>query len=132
MILFDTHVLYWWLREPLRLSAKAREWTEVPDSRNKAILISTVTLWELEYKRRAGKLILKTSLREAWPTLKILPGVDWISPTAEDWLRAAELDWSHRDPSDRLIAAMALNRDLPVLTKDEKFHGLDSPVEAVW
>jgi len=132
MILFDTHVLYWWLGEPSRLSAVARGWTEQTSSNPKIILISTVILWELEYKRQAGKLSLKTSLREAWPTLKIMPGVEWISPNAEDWLTAAELGWSHRDPSDRLIAAIALNRGVPVLTKDGKFHESDSPVKAVW
>jgi PIN domain nuclease of toxin-antitoxin system len=132
MILFDTHVLYWWLGEPSRLSAVARDWTEQTSPNPKIILISTVTLWELEYKRQAGKLSLKTSLREAWPTLKLLPGVEWISPTAEDWLMAAELGWSHRDPADRLIAAMALNRAVQVLTKDGKFHESDSPVKAVW
>lgn len=132
MILFDTHVLYWWLGDPLRLSATAREWTEQPASHPETILISTVTLWELEYKRRAGKLTFATSLREAWPTLKLLPGVEWISPAAEDWLTAAELGWSHRDPADRLIAAIALNRGVPVLTKDRRFHDSDSPVKAVW
>ena len=91
-----------------------------------------MTLWELEYKLRAGKLTFATSLREVWPTLKLLPGVEWISPAAEDWLTAAELGWSHRDPADRLIAAIALNRGVPVLTKDRRFHDSDSPVKAVW
>jgi PIN domain nuclease of toxin-antitoxin system len=132
MILFDTHVLYWWLGDPLRLSATARDWTDQPASDSRTVLISTVSLWELESKRRAGKITLATSLREAWPNLKLLPGVEWISPAAEDWLTAAELCWNHRDPADRLIAAMALNRGVPVLTKDGKFHELDSPVKAVW
>ncbi|TAE91793.1 MAG: type II toxin-antitoxin system VapC family toxin [Verrucomicrobia bacterium] len=132
MILFDTHVLYWWPGDPLRLSATARDWTDQPASDSRTVLISTVSLWELESKRRAGKITLATSLREAWPNLKLLPGVEWISPAAEDWFTAAELCWNHRDPADRLIAAMALNRGVPVLTKDGKFHEPDSPVKAVW
>ena len=132
MILLDTHVLYWWLGDPLRLSATARDWTEQTGINSKTLLISTVTLWELEYNRRAGKLTFAVPLREAWSTLKLLPGVEWVSPSAEDWLLAAELGWSHRDPSDRLIAAIALNRGVSVLTKDEKFHASDSPVQAVW
>lgn len=132
MILLDTHVLYWWLGDPLRLSATARDWTEQTGINSKTLLISTVTLWELEYRRRAGKLTFAVPLREAWSTLKLLPGVEWVSPSAEDWLLAAELGWSHRDPSDRLIAAIALNRGVSVLTKDGKFHNSDSPVTAVW
>ena len=132
MILLDTHVLYWWLGDPLRLSATARDWTEQTGINSKTLLISTVTLWELEYNRRAGKLNFAVPLREAWSTLKLLPGVEWVSPSAEDWFLAAELGWSHRDPSDRLIAAIALNRGVSVLTKDGKFHNSDSPVTAVW
>lgn len=132
MIVFDTHVLYWWLGEPGRLSTVARDWVERTGVDLERILISTVTLWELESKRRAGKLPLKAAVRDAWPTLKALPGVEWVSPSAEDWLLAAELSWSHRDPADRLIAGTALNHGVSVLTKDERFHRQDSPVEAVW
>ncbi len=54
----------------------------------------------------------------------------WESP--ELWMRMAELEWSHRGPADRLIAATALLHDVPVLTKDRRFHAADSLVEAVW
>ncbi len=132
MILIDTHVLYWWIKEPQRLSAVARGWTERAGFGQATLLISTVTLWELEYKRRAGKLPLATPVRDAWPILKRMPGVEWVTPDAADWLLAAELEWTHRDPSDRMIAAIALNRQVPVLTKDERFHDPSSPVQAVW
>jgi PIN domain nuclease of toxin-antitoxin system len=50
----------------------------------------------------------------------------------EIWLLAADLDWTHRDPADRIIAATALLHGVPVLTKDQVFHAEDSPVKAVW
>ncbi|MDC0325242.1 PIN domain-containing protein [bacterium] len=50
----------------------------------------------------------------------------------ELWLSMAVIDWAHRDPVDRLIAATAIEYNVPVLTKDRVFHAPDSPVEAVW
>ena len=47
-------------------------------------------------------------------------------------LALAGSTWEHQDPADRLIAVTALKFDLPVLTKDGKFHESDSPVQAVW
>jgi PIN domain nuclease of toxin-antitoxin system len=32
------------------------------------------------------------------------------------------LDWSHRDPADRVIVATALMKEVPVLTKDRALH----------
>jgi len=55
-----------------------------------------------------------------------------VDADAEDWMSAAELPWTHRDPADRLIAAIALNRHVPVLTKDAVFHATGCPVKAVW
>ncbi len=131
MILFDTHVLIWWLREPAELSSMAMEWIERSGPGDGIVFISVVSLCELEYKRRMGKLPLEIPIREAWPMLQKLP-VKWLTPSVDDWLLAAELEWEHRDPADRLIAATALNRNIPVLTKDRRFHEPDCPVKAVW
>lgn len=132
MIVFDTHVLYWWLASPGRLSQTAQRWIEDAAKGEGEILVPVVVLWELEYKRRSGKLPMDTPIREAWPRLRAIPGVMWESPDAEDWMLAAELEWEHRDPADRMIAAMALNRQVPVCTKDRMFHDPSSPVKAVW
>jgi PIN domain nuclease of toxin-antitoxin system len=61
-----------------------------------------------------------------------VPWIEIVDTDSKTWLLAAELDWSHRDPADRIIAATALIHGVPVLTKDRVFHGKDSPVKAVW
>jgi len=131
-ILLDTHAFYWWLTGDAALSAGAREWIERCDRGEAVLGIPVVTLWELEWKRRLGKLPFRCPLREVWPEFRAMAGVAWVVPDAMDWLLAAELDWKHRDPADRLVAAAALNRAVPVLTKDRAFHEAGSPVEAVW
>jgi PIN domain nuclease of toxin-antitoxin system len=132
MILFDSHVLFWWLSESASLSGTARHWIARCEAGEITVIISTVTLWELESKRRRGKLPFLRSLREVWPDLEKLPGVEWAVPSLQDWLLAGELDWAHGDPGDRLLAATALNRGISLLTKDRRFHAADSPVKAVW
>jgi PIN domain nuclease of toxin-antitoxin system len=60
------------------------------------------------------------------------PWLEIVVTDASLWLAAATLDWPHRDPADRLIAATALAHSVPVLTKDRVFHRKGCPVEAVW
>ena len=46
--------------------------------------------------------------------------------TREIAARAGTLDWSHRDPFDRLIAATAIELRFPPVSKDIEFDTLDS------
>ncbi|MDQ3264998.1 MAG: hypothetical protein M3Y59_15265 [Myxococcota bacterium] len=47
------------------------------------------------------------------------------------WLRRATLDWDHRDPADRVIAAAALQKGLPILTADGALHSFTA-LRCVW
>lgn len=47
------------------------------------------------------------------------------------WLRTAALAWDHRDPADRVIVATALEKKLPVLSKDSSLHAFDG-VKCLW
>ncbi len=131
--LIDTHVLLWWFTDPDCLSAKTRDWIENSiTSQEGRILLSPVSLWELENKRVRGKLALEIPVQRWLPQLVRLPGLQLIDTNAEIWITAAAMDWSHRDPADRIIAATAIVHQVPVVTIDRKFHAADSPVKAVW
>lgn len=128
----DSHVLYWWLEGNRRLSAVSTDVFREAESGDTCLRVCSVTFWELAMKERQGSLVCRRPVRE-WPG--ILARASWIEilpTTADVWLRAAALPWSHRDPADRLIAATALVLETGVLTKDRLFHAKDSPVEAVW
>ena len=63
---------------------------------------------------------------------------DQLSSTAQAlcsqtsiWLRTVALEWSHRDPADRVIVATALEKGVPLLSKDEALHAF-SGVRCVW
>jgi len=49
-------------------------------------------------------------------------------------LRAAQLDWSNRDPGDRHIVATAIEHRLPLITIDEKIHALSGirSLKPIW
>lgn len=132
LMVLDSHVLYWWLAAPDLLSDAARRELDGAMRGEGRAFFTVVSLWELELKRKKGKLPMRQALREIWPDLRDMPGLEWLAPDADDWLLAAELPWKHGDPADRLIAAMALNRGLAVVTKDRKFHTAGCPVAAVW
>jgi PIN domain nuclease of toxin-antitoxin system len=131
-MVLDTHTLLWWLSNDPALSALARDRIQACREGRGYLIISGVSLWELEWKRRLGKLALPGSVRPWLPRLRGLRGVLLEGISFDRWVAMAELDWDHRDPADRLIAATALEHDVPVLTKDRVFHADDSPVDAVW
>jgi PIN domain nuclease of toxin-antitoxin system len=45
-------------------------------------------------------------------------------------MKAALLDWDHRDPFDRMIAAVALQERVAVVSADAAFEAVG--VERVW
>jgi len=50
-------------------------------------------------------------LGRRFAVLPITPGIAW---------RSVNLDWSHRDPADRLICATALEHQLTLITQDRE------------
>jgi PIN domain nuclease of toxin-antitoxin system len=42
----------------------------------------------------------------------------------DDCLMAGTMDWPHRDPFDRLLAASALRRRIPIVSADGVFDAL--------
>ena len=86
--------------------------------------MSVATPWELEIKRRAGKLVLD---ERAW-TEPRLAAFRLLPIEFEDALAAARLPLHHRDPFDRMIIAQALRRQLTIVTTDRAFDAYEVAV----
>ena len=123
-LLLDSHVFYWWMIGSSRLSAPARALIE--DKEN-AVLVSAVTFYEMENKIRLQKLDLKPQeIRAAFSA----SGMQSLAITDLHAELAATLDWDHRDPWDRLLAAQARLEKCALVSVDEVFDEI--AVERIW
>ena len=131
-MVIDSHTLLWWLEGGEKLSETVRRTLSGIGGKEREFFVSAVTFWEYRLKELRGQLPARRPVRE-WPDVLSRTGnIHLVNVSTEIWLLAAELDWGHRDPADRIIAATALVNGVPVLTKDEVFHQAGGPVQAVW
>ncbi len=121
ILILDAHALLWWLRDEPSLDRAAR--ASIADPAND-VVVSAVTIWELEIKRAMGKLEAPEDLVE----LLDAEDFDCIPIVGGDAVRAARLPMHHRDPFDRMILAQALRLDAIVVSRDRAFDAYDVPV----
>ena len=116
MIYLDTHVLLWLHAGLLdRLTLRGRRLLEQND-----LLISPCVKLELQYLFEIGRTTVPCDRVVNDLEGQIGLGICDL-PFAVVVNRALELDWT-RDPFDRLIAAQALCRGIPLLTKDKSIR----------
>ena len=121
MILLDSHALLWWEADDARLSDRARERIERPDS---TALFSAVSLWELAIKQALGKLRLPDSLLSRLTE----EGFQELPVTAAHGLLAGGLPRHHNDPFDRMLVAQASSEGLVIVTADTRIGAYNVPV----
>jgi PIN domain nuclease of toxin-antitoxin system len=114
--LLDTHALLWWMADAPELSNRAKH---IIEETNHIILVSCATLWEIAIKQRKGILSgLEEYLAryESWHEQWGFGTLDIRPPHA---IKAGLLDWSHKDPFDRLLVAQSTLMAAPLITCDE-------------
>ena len=117
-LLLDSHAVYWWVAGSSRLTATARG---LIVDRENAVLVSAVSIYELEYKARRGRLALPSQeLRAALRR----NAVEDLAITHDHADYAAQLNWDHRDPWDRLLAAQARLENCSLVSVDEVFDAI--------
>lgn len=117
-VLLDTHVLLWALAEPQKLSSSAHDILTDPHT---DLWVSAASAFEISTKYRLGKLPgaadIIGSLDRHLDTL----GAQRLSISMHHAARAGSLDWDHRDPFDRMLAAQAELENLPLMSADRVF-----------
>jgi PIN domain nuclease of toxin-antitoxin system len=126
-LLFDTHSFLWWDRGAEELSTRVRSLCEDPANE---LVVSVVSVWEMQVKHRLGKLPLSHGLREIVERQQAINGVKLLSVELEHVLALGDLPDAHRDPFDRLLIAQAKAEGMAILTKDALFN--QYPVVVIW
>lgn len=117
-LLLDTHVLLWALTQPEKLTARARL---LLADRKVDLFVSAASAWEIATKHRIGKLPGVERIMSDFEQHVDRLGAHTLSITPAHALAAGQLDWHHRDPFDRVLAAQAQLEQLPLMTADPVF-----------
>ena len=126
-LLLDTHTFVWWDSNPRRLSARAL--AACGDPTNELIL-SVVSLWELQVKHQIGKLTLHRPLAAVVSEQQRAGAFALLPVRAEHVLSLDGLPLIHGDPFDRLLVAQALQEQAPLVTADPLIA--QYPVTVIW
>ncbi len=94
------------------------------------VLMSSVSIYEIGQKVRLGKWPAMEPYLQEIETIAVNDGIEVLPLTSGLALRAAMLDWDHRDPFDRMIAAVAIQEQVAVVSSDAAFEAVG--VERVW
>lgn len=120
-LLLDTHVLLWSIEESARLNEITRR--EIESGEN-LVLVSLVSLWELEIKQSLGKFKIPERFYQRLPGY----GFGILSITLNHVQAVGTLPFLHRDPFDRMLVAQAKAEQLTLVTRDEDIMGYDVPI----
>lgn len=122
-VLLDTHALLWWVTDDRRLPRSARRLISSGD-----VLVSVVSLWEIEIKRGLGRIAADTNaiLDEVAHT----NGFDFLDVRPSHIASLAGLPQIHGDPFDRMLVAQAQREHVPLLSRDKGLRRY--PIDLVW
>jgi PIN domain nuclease of toxin-antitoxin system len=120
-LLLDSAVLLWWAHGDARLGADAG--AAIADGAN-SIVVSAVSIWEIEIKRAAGKVSTAADLARR----VVEEGLEELPITFEHAEHAGRLPPIHADPFDRILVAQARLEGLSIVTSDSRIAQYAVPV----
>lgn len=130
-VIIDTNIVIWYFSQPKLSSASAQAALDAATS-DGSIFVTTITIVELTYlidkkKIPADVLVaLRNALDNSTSAIRVIDLNREISDKIEQIPRAIVTDMP-----DRIIAATALNLQLPLLTSDSALRKLKN-IETVW
>jgi PIN domain nuclease of toxin-antitoxin system len=118
--LLDTHVWAWDLKLDDQLPKRMLGVMDKAEN----IHVSVISLYEIAQKVRLRKWPEMALHASDLQTALTRQGYQVANVTAEISQLAGLLDWDHRDPFDRMIAATAIHLKLPLMSADTAFDQL--------
>ncbi len=126
-LLLDTHTFLWLDSEPNKLSPKVQGLCR---DKSHILLLSLVSIWEMQIKWQMGKLKLNQSLQKKIETQQQVNQLHILHITLEHVMALNQLPFHHRDPFDRLIIAQSMVEQHPLITVDSAFAAY--PIQTMW
>jgi len=126
-LLLDTHAFIWWDSEPVKLSSRA---LALCRDRANTVLLSVVSVWEMQIKLQLGKLKLDLPLAEVIESQRQTNNVEVLPVILTHVLALENLPAHHKDPFDRLLIAQAKVEEAVLVSGDPIFA--EYPIELVW
>jgi PIN domain nuclease of toxin-antitoxin system len=126
-LLLDTHVFIWWSDEPENLSDRS---LEAFKSTENSLILSIVSIWEMQIKIQIGKMRLKHTLRYLIENQSNINNIEILPITVGHIYMLENLPMHHRDPFDRLLICQAIEESLLLVSKDNVFSNY--PVNIYW
>jgi len=117
-LLLDTHTFIWWDSEPARLSLHA---LALCQDRQNVLLLSVVSVWEMQIKLQLGKLRLALPLKEIIETQQQTNSIEILPVTLAHVLALENLPAYHKDPFDRLLVAQATGLINPLISTQPSY-----------
>jgi PIN domain nuclease of toxin-antitoxin system len=118
-VLLDTHIFIWWNGDLKLLSPAARAICE--DEKN-ILMLSLVSVWEMQIKTQLGKIVLKQPLAEIIKSQQRKNNIEILPITTEHIYALSDLPNHHKDPFDRLLIAQSTSEQIPLLSADSEFR----------
>ncbi|MGP8329792.1 MAG: type II toxin-antitoxin system VapC family toxin [Methanosarcinaceae archaeon] len=114
-LLLDTHTFVWWDSEPDKLSSRVFELCQHQDN---TLILSVVSVWEMQIKSQLGKLKLTQSLDDLIEGQRSTNQVEILPIKLSHVLELQNLPSHHKDPFDRLLIAQMNIENVVLLSKD--------------
>jgi PIN domain nuclease of toxin-antitoxin system len=114
-LLLDTHTFIWWDSQSSQIPASTLDLLKSSDNE---LLLSLVSVWEIQIKSHLGKLELKAPLLDIVQRQGSQNGVVILPITLNHIIELDQLPWHHKDPFDRLLIAQSRVESASLVSKD--------------
>lgn len=125
----DTHAVIWHFAADRRLSTRAKQVIEKAAIEGNQVGVSAITLVEMVYLAEKGRIPeqwLIPDLVVGSDTVFVIIPVEWQTARALGAIDGSQV----RDMPDRIIAATALQLDVPLISRDSKI--VLPNVQTIW
>jgi PIN domain nuclease of toxin-antitoxin system len=121
-LLLDTHTFMWWHSEPEYIPKNTLILLQDPDNE---VILSVVSLWEMQIKIQLGKLNLRDDLELMLKIQQEQNHISLISVTLPHILELKNLPLHHKDPFDRILIAQSKVENAILISRDSVFKNYE-------